>query len=370
MTRGLQHIVMILSVMFIGSCGSSQHGDVDDRHADENHKHAENEIMLKPEQAEALGVKTIRLAPIPCYESVTLAARLLPASQSKGTVTSPVSGIVTLSGAAQQGNRVAKGTTIATISGGKMSGGDIVEANAIALKSANSEYERVKALFDAGLATRQELNAAETALQLARNASSAGTSARSAVAPISGIITSVQVSNGQFVETGEVIADMSTLSELYARADVPVRYASHLTGAIKARLFPDGNEPVEARLKSVDTAGGDMPGYVPAYFAVDNTEGLYPGGYVEAVVAFGKGVDALCVPRTALFERLGNKFVYVKIDDDCYVRRQVKVGAFDGESYEITDGLSEGDEVVTVGASFIRMAEASNVVPEGHSHHH
>jgi len=37
---------------------------------------------------------------------------------------------------------------------------------------------------------------------------------------------------------------------------------------------------------------------------------------------------------------------------------------------EILSGLHEGDKVVVGGVSFVRLAEQSTVVPEGHSHNH
>ncbi len=35
---------------------------------------------------------------------------------------------------------------------------------------------------------------------------------------------------------------------------------------------------------------------------------------------------------------------------------------------EIKSGLKPGDEVVTEGTTFVRLAETSGVVPEGHKH--
>ena len=41
----------------------------------------------------------------------------------------------------------------------------------------------------------------------------------------------------------------------------------------------------------------------------------------------------------------------------------------DGKRIEITSGLAKGEEVVTEGAVYVKLAGNSGVVPEGHHHH-
>ena len=78
----------------------------------------------------------------------------------------------------------------------------------------------------------------------------------------------------------------------------------------------------------------------------------------------------ISVPRDALVEIQGNKYVYVAEDEDEYEKRLVKTGVSDGRRIEILQGLEEGDKVVSKGASIIRMAEVSAIAPPSHSHNH
>lgn len=370
MNRLVKIIIALSGIAVVGSCNDKHNQNRSDGHSAETHKHSGAEIVLPLDQAHALGIVTDTVRSHDFTESITVAAQILPAAQSRGTVTASTSGVVTLTKAAEQGNKVNRGTVIATISGGAMSGGDVTEANRIALKGAQDEYARVKALFDAGLATRQELNAAETAVNLARNASSAGSSAGAALAPISGTVTSVLVNNGQFVDAGTPIASVSTLNELYVKADVPLRYAPDFSPSAKATLIGENGMSFSARLKSADMSGSEVPGYFPVYFVVDNADGLYPGAYIEAHLSTGPERSAICVPKRAVLDRLGKKYVYLRLDDNCYLKRFVAIGKSNADEYEIISGLDEGDQIVTDGASFIRMAETASNAPEGHSHHH
>ena len=62
--------------------------------------------------------------------------------------------------------------------------------------------------------------------------------------------------------------------------------------------------------------------------------------------------------------------MYVKLDDECYEKRMVKLGLSNGNEVEIVSGLTRRDEVVSRGAIIVKLAEASGAVPEGHSHNH
>ena len=76
------------------------------------------------------------------------------------------------------------------------------------------------------------------------------------------------------------------------------------------------------------------------------------------------------MPVSALSEQQGEMFCYVQTDDECYEKRPVTLGRNSGDRVEVVSGLSPGDKVVTGGVTFIRLAETSGVVPEGHSHNH
>jgi hypothetical protein len=52
-----------------------------------------------------------------------------------------------------------------------------------------------------------------------------------------------------------------------------------------------------------------------------------------------------------------------------YLKRYVKTGNNDGESTEVTEGLSENETIVATGAYNIRLSQMSGSAP-AHSHNH
>ena len=75
------------------------------------------------------------------------------------------------------------------------------------------------------------------------------------------------------------------------------------------------------------------------------------------------------MPVSALVEEQGLYCVYLRLDEDCYKKQYVTLGADNGEAVQILSGLKPGDEVVTRGAYQIKLSSASNAIP-AHSHSH
>ena len=72
---------------------------------------------------------------------------------------------------------------------------------------------------------------------------------------------------------------------------------------------------------------------------------------------------------SALVEEQGSYWVYIRLDEDCYKKQLVTIGADNGKQVQILSGLKADDEVVTQGAYQIKLASASNAIP-AHSHSH
>ena len=50
------------------------------------------------------------------------------------------------------------------------------------------------------------------------------------------------------------------------------------------------------------------------------------------------------------------------------MKREIVVGASNGEKVRVLSGLKPGDKIVIKGAYQVKLAANSSVVPEGHDH--
>ena len=118
------------------------------------------------------------------------------------------------------------------------------------------------------------------------------------------------------------------------------------------------------------TVSENRPGYVPVYFTFTNGGNILPGTPAEVFLLGEVRENVISVPVSALSEQQGRFFVFRRLDDQCYEKVPVTLGANDGTRVEIKDGIKAGDNIVTKGTVSVRLAESSGVVPEGHSHNH
>ena len=333
--------------------------------------------MLKPEVAARFGVEADTAAYGPLWQVVKAGGTIIAASEGSAVVSAPTSGIVRLSAGINAGSTVRAGSTVATVKADGLSGGDANRAAKVELDAAKAELDRIEGLYADRLVTVSQLNAARAAYERARAAFSSRAASGAATSPISGVITGLNVQSGQYVSTGDPIATVVSSARLTLRADVPFKLYKDASGATDARIVVpySGMTYTLSELDGHRTANADQSaaaagGYVPVTFTLRNDGTLIPGSAVEVYLLTAGSRRGVSVPREALVEQQGAFFVFQKLDEDCYRKLAVTVGATDGERVEITSGLKGGENIVTKGVTAVKLAGASGAVPAGHSHSH
>lgn len=382
-------------LVLFSACGGATDHDHDheghdhdaeaEEHGHEKHDHVHSEghkdesglIIMAHEQLEQLGVETATVIPGVFADVVKVSGQIVQQPGSDGVVAARQSGIVRLSSGITEGINVGAGRTIATVNARGMQGGDQGEAARAAYNAAKRELDRLTPLHDEGIISTKDYNAAlqrveETRAALGSNNGSNG----AATAPISGIITSIDVKDGQFVEAGQTIATIGSNNALTLRADLPENKVNMLRSIVGAKFRPSYSstqiDVVEAggKLLSTPSVASSTNGYIPVYFTLPANSNLIGGSYCEVYLLGDSRSDVITVPEEAVSEQQGNYFVYVEVEHEHFKKQPVAIGHSDGSRREILSGLKAGDEVVTKGMTFVRLAESSGVVPEGHSHNH
>jgi cobalt-zinc-cadmium efflux system membrane fusion protein len=79
--------------------------------------------------------------------------------------------------------------------------------------------------------------------------------------------------------------------------------------------------------------------------------------FVDVVIHDKTTRDVLVVPTTAvLYDEDNFPFVYVQIEPGKFAQRTVKLGGQQGDDTQITDGVKDGDQVVSQGSVFLQFA--------------
>lgn len=321
----------------------------------------------------------------PFGQVIRATSRVQPSQEEVFTVSALTDGVVSIGAKALvEGREVHKGETLCIVKGSGTADENLATKYARAeadYNFARNEYERKKALASDRIVSESELRQAEAAFEIAKavfenlkgNFDASGQSAKS---PIEGFMTSVTVSNGQFVRAGDPIATVSRSRSLLVVAEIQPRYSACLKDICGA-TFKDMDS---GRIWTLDELGGKVVSYgksvssdsplIPVTFSVPNKGGFIPGSFLQTRIITRSETPAITLPTTSLIEEQGNYFVYRQLTPEYFEKTPVTIGASDGLRTEIRSGLSAGERVVSKGAMFVKLAQASGALDPHAGHNH
>jgi RND family efflux transporter MFP subunit len=360
-------------------CGAkdADHDDHDE-HAEGSHT---GEIHFTKAQAESAGLETEVAAETPFDFVIKTSGKIQSPQGSEQTVSATASGIVRFANASlTEGNAVGAGTTIAYISYKELPEGDPAVKAKIEMEAAEKEYKRAESLVADKIISQREFESIRSAYELAKatyqslSASASGGS-KSVATSMGGFVKQLLVRQGDFVNIGDPIAVISQTHKLQLRAEVPESGFSHLSAITDANFHTSYDDDtlykmseLNGRVVSYGKSVEDGSPYVPIIFEFDNRGSIVGGTYAE-VYLLGKGSrNAISLPIEAITEEQGVYYVYIQVDEDGYMKRQVELGDNNGERVEILSGVNAGERVVTKGAYNVKMAATSTEIPHGHQH--
>lgn len=350
-----------------------------DGHDPANEGHA-GAIVFSREQAAFAGLEVDTVRPAPFRNVIRTSGEIRAAQGDEATIVATANGVVSFPRQTMTvGAPVAAGTTVVTISAKNLADGDPAAKAKIAYETALKEYDRAKGLVADQIISAKEFEQVRLRYENARTTYEAQAADMTAsgvrvTSPIGGYVTSRLVGQGDYVTVGQPVATVSQNRRLQLRADVPPsRFGELKTVAGANFVTPYDNKAYElaelgGRLLSVGKSSDKTSFYIPVTFEFDNTGEAVPGSFVEVFLLGAPQQDVISVPVTALTEEQGVYFVYVQIGDEEFLKREVKPGQSDGGRVRILSGLSGGERVVSKGAYQVKLAAASSVVPEGHTH--
>jgi multidrug efflux system membrane fusion protein len=177
-------------------------------------------------------------------------------------------------------------------------------------------------------------------------------------APISGRVGFRLIDEGNLVsaaqQTGIVsIAQIQPISVIFTE---PQEYVDRINQELAAGapqvtvMNAEGGKLAIGKLTISDNQVDVATGTIRLKAEFENKDNaLWPGLAVTTGLELGVDKDALTVPADAVQHGQGGLFVYVVDDQDRAAVRKVKVAHQDASTAVISDGLKEGERVVTAG---------------------
>lgn len=185
-------------------------------------------------------------------------------------------------------------------------------------------------------------------------------------APFAGQLGLRQVNLGQIVEQGTAIVTLQTIDPIYVDFSLPQQRFSVLSPGTEVHVTTDAapGEVFSGRIIAVNPEIDQVTRSVRVRATLSNQrELLRPGMFANVDVMLPSAQEVLYIPATSvLYAPYGDTvFVIEEQKDETSGQKQqvlrqqiVRLGATRGDFVAVTDGLKEGDTVVTSGVFKLR----------------
>lgn len=311
-----------------------------------------NAIMLSDEAMALANIETQVVGTGSTTKEVRLFGKIQPDERLEQVQSAYVDGRVEKLFINAVGDRVGKGQTLAVIYSPALyaAGQELVQA-----MSFPNEAQR-KTLVDAAVEKLRLLQIDDAQIQAIMKSRKASPYV-SLRANTSGTVVEKKVEQGDYVKQGQAVLKIANLSRVWAvfqayEGDLPfvkvgstVRFTSE---AMPGRTFT-------GKVSFIDPVLDDQSRTAGVRVVMANPGGLFKPQMIisgNATATMGGYRDDVVVPKSAVLWTGKRSVVYVKdegYDQPTFVMREVTLGPSLPDAYVITDGLAEGEEIVTNG---------------------
>jgi RND family efflux transporter MFP subunit len=229
------------------------------------------------------------------------------------------------------------------------------------------EAERQRALFQSGVTSKHDFEAAEQAYENAKADWEASKAARvtqqrqlayyNLTAPFAGVVDDIPVRVGDYVSPTTLLTTVNENQELEAYVYIPTEKAGDIKMGLPVQIVTSSGELIESSKinfvsRQVDNALQGILVKAPVKSSLDRFRNAQ---LVKARVVWSTA-PAPTIPVLAVSRIGGQSFVYVVAQGEqgtVAKQRAVTLGDTIGNNYAVLGGLQQGDKVIVSGIQFL-----------------
>ena len=170
--------------------------------------------------------------------------------------------------------------------------------------------------------------------------------------PVAGYVTSLDITEGEYVMEGGTIIKIVDLSTIWVEAQVYTSQLAQIDDHAVAKVqFPDiPGKNFTGRIEFMNPEINTGTRINLLRVSIQNTGNLLKPGMPAYVTIKGKQVNALTLPSDAVLRTATGASVWVQAGIRSFENRMVIIGMEDGDKVQIKSGIKAGDIVVINGA--------------------
>lgn len=366
-----------------------EEGHDDDEHDDHvDHGNEAVVVELTSQQMQSAGIETARISATDFLGSIKLPGTVALRDAAESRVGSSVSGRVAAIHVSE-GRWVRKGAPLLDVESPEIAKAraeyldaaaaerqakleyDRQERLAAEMIGAERAFEEARAVFEMAEAAKREAAAHLRTYGIDPSRADKNFSNRMRiVAPMTGIVAERNVALGEYVDGSDDLIHIVDISSVWIDAQAtPEQVANLAIGTLGFVVAPNGTRK-SGRISFIGPTVNQKSRTVTTRFTVENTDrSLRPGMFVTVEYRVGSGARRIVLPKGAVEEEGGEKFVWTAVDGKPQTFKRVPTVT--GEELDggviVVAGLEEGDRVVVEGAFYLRSTAKAGELKE-HSH--
>ena len=168
-------------------------------------------------------------------------------------------------------------------------------------------------------------------------------------APIDGQLGILDAVLGESIGAGTKIGQISDMSSYKIEAQIDEHYIDRVVPGLSA-TFERQETLFNAALRKVYPEVREGKFKADFKFEGDVPDNIRSGQTYYLNLQLGSPEAALLIPRGSFFQKTGGKWIYVlNADGTRATKREIRIGRQNPQYYEVLEGLSAGEQVITSG---------------------
>ena len=285
----------------------------------------------------------------------------------------------------REGDTVEKGDALADLINPSIDAA--LQRATIELERAKREFGKSKKLQRQGAVSKREFLESKSALETAQTSFVEAEKSQKKLivtSPLVGVVSTVSIRPGEQAGAAEAFRVVDP-NQLRLVASIPERSMGTLKPGFSVSITAayDSSRRTSGKIERLGPVVDSRTGSVKVFIDVESKEKqMLPGQFVRAKVQTDVHEDVLVIPKSALVYRDGQPSVFVlgpPPENDAEgdsaeeekgtatntaVTRDLSVGYADEKWVEVVSGLSEGEQVITLGNTALRSGTPIRIEAE------
>jgi len=267
------------------------------------------------------------------------------------------------------------------------------ELNKEKIDNAQLNLERTRTLYEEGAVSKSQLEQAELSAsqlnldalqsqinqaqisyqqaqeqlqqaQISYQQAQSGLSNTVVESPMAGIVSTLNVKEGQIAASGQPAATITNTDTVYVRINVVENVVNRLEEGQEVQVAVpaafDGY--IDSVIDYVSQSADPMNKLYEVRVYLNNAKyGIRSGMTGSVKLSIDKAEDTLVIDSNAVLDKDERKVVYIVLEDKAY-EKEVQIGLDTGDQVQITSGLSQGDMVIVEGQHYVSDGVVVKVV--------